>query len=152
MSSPGGLVGLTGSRGKLGLHSIGAHWGWLLPKAGRRGTSWPTGLPQLLQCVCQPEPGEHSSLPVSRHSSAVGWELLRPRRTSAVRHRGGSNMQQHLSRAEAATALTDAGHIQTPEGSRTPTGCTPPLTKCLGQPLWLPRSEGASARRERAHT
>ena len=55
-------------------------------------------------------------------------------------------------RAEAATALTDAGHIQTPDGSRTPTGCTPPLTKCLGQPLWLPRSEGASARRERAHT
>lgn len=74
------------------------------------------------------------------------------RRTSAVRHRGGSNMKQHLSRAEAAIALTDAGHIQTPDGSRTPTGCTPALTKCLGQSLSLPWSEGASARRERAHT
>ena len=61
-------------------------------------------------------------------------------------------MKQHLSRAEAAIALTDAGHIQTPDVSRTPTGCTPALTKCLGQPLSLPRSEGASARRERAHT
>ena len=30
-------MGLTGSRGKLGLHSIGAHWGWLLPKAGPAG-------------------------------------------------------------------------------------------------------------------
>lgn len=40
---------------------------------------------------------------------------------------------------------------QTPDGSQTTTACTPALTKCLGKPLSLPRSEGASARRERVH-
>lgn len=105
------------------------------PKQSRAGKlkprRWPTGLPQLLQCVCQPELGEHSSpacLTSQFHSgmgAAMTKEDLSCETPRQLKH-------------EAAPEQDGGRHCsqtgQTPDGSQTTTACTPALTKCLGQP------------------
>lgn len=124
--------------------------GLALVRKQRERHQWPTGLPQRLGRVCQPEPGDIPARLVSRHSPRWGGSGCDRGGPQPVRQRGGGNLERRLEQGEAPRALPDRPHADLSTAAGAPAGRSPALTRCRTAPpasagVRVPRGGGASA-------